>query len=392
MTRQLRDTLSEWADEVHVPHDLADRALRRRARWRPWAMGTLAVGMAAVVAVVLAVAMPGNRTTTVRPAVRVTPTDIRMDTENSPPKQLIAAGGWAVSAYWKQVRKPADGRPLERAWWLYNPVADTYEQTPWAWVDVAPGLQTAAVLDGELLGRRVGILDMNTRQITSWIDLPQDAGSVAWSPDGTQLLATTYSSYPDMWVGEGGQRTLSNDGSPRTGYALIDVATGKVTQQPLPPLSVGLQNGGQPSNMNNRQDLDWSLDGKLIYGYTDSIPDKVFYTLDGKQVDPPADQLYKDYTNRSAVSPDGRLVLGQDGLPTKVTERATGAEAGRQNVLQLLAWADSEHLIALGCAGECKDEFHNGLVLVSVDGKEATQLAVMQKGDTGRWQYVLTPR
>lgn len=73
MTRLLRDTMQEWAGEARVPHDLADRALRRRVR-RPAGVAVLAAGLvAALIAGVTFVAgTVGDRP---GPAVSVRPAD-----------------------------------------------------------------------------------------------------------------------------------------------------------------------------------------------------------------------------------------------------------------------------------------------------------------------------
>ncbi|MFC4118715.1 hypothetical protein [Nonomuraea zeae] len=399
MTRMLRDTMEDWADEARVPHDLADRALRRRS-WAPAGAAVLVVAMIAAVAVFVT----GQRepAPVVRPAAGVTlparpspaPSDVRADTENSPPAKLIAAGGMAMSAYYTTGREAIgeDQVRVRRTWFLYDPRTDGYERTPYAWVDVAPGLQVAAVLEGDLLSRRLGVLDLNTRQMLTWIELEHPVASVAWSPDGTRILATAYSSYPDILVGKGDQAGPSMAGSPRTGYYLIDVPGGTADYHELPPLPGHLSD--EPiTNGNGRQDLGWSLDGKLIWGPTSTRPDRVFYTLDGERQEAPEGQRYVGYSRISATSPDGRLVLGPDGLPTEITEAATGKVAGRQQVLQLHAWADDDNVIALGCAGECDDEFNNGLVLVSVDGSRTTQLTRNRDSDReGAWRGVLTPR
>ncbi|MFB4276606.1 hypothetical protein ACBJ59_15045 [Nonomuraea sp. MTCD27] len=389
MTRLLRDTLEEWAGEARVPHDLADRALRRRA-WKP-------VGAAVLVAVMIvavAVFVGGRREPerVVVPATGITlparpspaPTDVRTDTGNSPPAKLIAAGGMAVSAYYVTRREEISEteQRVRRTWSLYDPRTGGYEETPYAWVDVAPGLQVAAVLEGDLISRRLGVLDLNTRRMLTWIDLEHPVGSVAWSPDGTRILATAYSRYPDLLEGKGDQAAPPRGGSPRIGYYIVDVRAGTADYHALPPY-----------NLNGRQDLGWSLDGTMIWTPTDTDPDRIFLTLDGRRREAPQDQRYVGYSRISATSPDGRLVLGRDGLPTEITEVATGRVAGRQRVLQLHAWADNDNVLALGCAGECEDEFDNGLVLVSVDGSRMTQLAANRKSDKdGAWRWVLTPR
>ncbi|MDR8408417.1 hypothetical protein MTP10_06675 [Nonomuraea sp. 3-1Str] len=403
MTRLLRDTLEDWAGEARVPHDLADRALGgRRRRWvLPAGVGVLAAGVAVAVTVAVSGLGVDHRQAPVRPATGVTlparpspaPTDVRTDIGNRPPRKLIAAGSVAVSAYWTSVMEklPGNEERLRRTWWLYDPKTDGYEKTSWAWVDVAPGLQTAAAIQGDGLGRRIVVLDTNTREVLSSIGLEHDAGSVVWSPDGTKLLVTTYSAYPDLWQKTEDSLVQKRNQGLRTGYYVIDVATGEKEYHELPSLN-DLERG-EPGNANPRQDFGWSLDGSLVWGPTTTTPDRVFYTQDGERHEPPHSDRYIRQTGRSAVSPDGRLVLGRDGLPTKITEVATGAVAGRQKVLRLLAWADDDNVIALGCAGECDDEFDNGLVLVSVDGSRTTQLAATGKSEgAGSWRWVLTPR
>jgi hypothetical protein len=396
MSRLLRDTLEEWASEARVPHDLADRALRRRA-WLPIGATVLAVGLAVAVAV-FAFGLRGDNTT-VRPATdgvsvparpTVTSTDVRGDEGNAPPRKLVAAGNVALSAYYVTKTEKLEGNWVRdrRVWSLYDPRDDAYEQTPWAWVDVAPGLQLAAVVEGDLIGKKVGILDMNTRQIKAWIGLEHSVGSVVWSPDGTKVLATAYSEYPDRWQVLGKDaRTMTMPESTRIGYYVIDVATGEAAYHELGPMS----ERGSPGNSNARQDLGWSLDGSLLWQPSNTRPDKVFLDLDGRQREAPAGDQYVYYTGRSKVSPDGKLVLGRDGLPTRITDRS-GAVVGKQSVLQLLAWADNDNVVALGCAGKCGNEFDNGLVLVSVDGSRMTQLTGSRDRNNDRWNWVLTPR
>ncbi|MBT2234523.1 hypothetical protein [Nonomuraea sp. NEAU-A123] len=393
MTRLLRDTLEEWASEARVPHDLADRALRRRA-WLPIGATVLAAGLAVAVAV-FAIGLQGENTT-VRPATGVsvpvrptaTSTELQADPDNAPPKKLVAAGNVAVSAYWttKVEKLPDKWERYRRTWSLYDPRTGGYEQTSWAWADVAPGLQLAAVVEGDLIGKRVGILDMNTRQVLDWIDLEHAVGSVVWSPDGTKVLATAYSEFPDRRQAMG-KDSFQVFPSPRIGYYVIDVATGEADYHALGPMSMD----GSPGNSNARQDLGWSLDGSLLWQPSNTRPDKVFIDFDGKQVEAPAGDQYVYYTGRSKVSPNGKLVLGRDGLPTKITDQS-GAVVGKQKVLQLLAWADDDNVVALGCAGECGNEFDNGLVLVSVDGSRMTQLTANRDRNNGEWSWVLTPR
>ncbi|WP_049560616.1 hypothetical protein [Nonomuraea sp. SBT364] len=395
MTRLLRETMEEWAGQAEVPHDLADRALRGRS-WKPAVAAALAL---AVAVAVFAVVLTGGPTT-VRPADGImlpprpspAPTDVRGDPDHNRPTKLVAAGNVAVSAYYTHGQESLGGDRvrLRRTWWLYDPRTDTYERTPYAWVDVAPGMQVAAVLEGDGLGRRAGILDMNTRQFLTWIDLGHDVASLTWSPDGTKLLATSYAEYPDTWEENGPNSRLLFD-STRLGYVIADVPARTVEYHAKPALT-GAPDDPQPGNHNSRQDLGWSLDGSLIWEPLDTKPGRIYYSPGGQRQDPPPDLV--SHGGLSRVSPDGRLLLGEPGLPTSITDRDTGAVVGSQEVLQLLAWADNEHVLALGCAGTCGNEFRNALVLVSVDGKEVVQLTGNRDSRTEEegWQWVLTPR
>ncbi|WP_157249354.1 hypothetical protein [Nonomuraea typhae] len=388
MTKQLREVLDEWAGEVRVPHDLADRVLRRRAR-RPWVYGAVAAGVAVVLAVVAGVVLPRQDDMTVRPAVEVTlperpspaPTDVRTDVDNMPPKKMIAAGNYAVSAYFTTSTEKLEGRweRARRTWWLLDPQTGTYEKTPYAWVDVAPGLQVAAVLEGEVMGRRVGILDLTTRQFLTWIDLGRDVMGLKWSPDGTKLLATAYTDYPGRWERVDANSRMAVD-SDRTGFVVVDVPAKKVDFRPL-PLNEDLVRGN---------DFSWSLDGTLVWELVGG-PRFLYYSLDGR----PHEALQEHFSdaNVAALSPNGKLLLGEAGLPTRITDVATGRVAGRQQALQLHAWADDESVIAVRCKDDCPSEFVGALVLIGVDGTEKTQLTGYQNSqEDGAWQWVLTPR
>ncbi|NUR87439.1 MAG: hypothetical protein HOY71_25445 [Nonomuraea sp.] len=403
MTRLLRDTMEDWAGEARVPPNLADRALRKRS-WKPFGAAVLVMAMIGLVAVFVTVQR--EPASVVRPANGISlpprpspaPTDVRTDTENVPPATLIAAGRMAVSAYYVATMEKAENgyQRVRRTWSLYDPRTGGYEQTAYGWVDVAPGLQVAAVLEGDLPSRRLGVLDMNTRQILAWYDLDHPVASAAWSPDGTKIVATAYSDYPDLRERARGRVVPRMGDSPRTGYHLIDVTAGTVDYHELAPLPTifSADRGSADQLMGNRrQDLDWGVDGERLWSPTNTQPDRVWYTLDGRRTDAPADQRYVGYSRIPATSPDGRLVLGPDGLPTQITEVATGKVAGRQQVLQLHAWADDDNVIALGCAGKCENEFRNGLVLVSVDGSRTTRLAATSDSDKdGAWRWILTPR
>jgi hypothetical protein len=429
--RILKETMDEWSREAHVPADLADRALRRRGHRR---LGTATIAALAAAAVVTSVALVVPRfgphdpvasparhevirlAPAHRPPAKVTSGDdteggVLTDTGNSSPKKMIAAGRVAVSAYWTgRWRKTGDGgETLDRTWYLLDQVTRTYEKTPWAYLDVAPGLRYAAVLEKTLPARRIGVFDMETRRMLAWIPVDRPVGGVAWSPDGTKLVATTYDRDPEQRAapstecppGSGDQVPVQGPGSEdrpsipnmigtsRTGFYVVDVATADAGDfHAVDPCSA--------SSWNSRRDFGWSLDGSLLFERGDSRErPALFYDLDGRPHDPPsADSVVLSRWSQAGVSPDGRLLAGAAGLPTSVTELSTGRVVGHQQVLQLLAWADDDHLVALGCTGRCGNEFNNGLVLVSVDGEQAVQLSYYRKNSQaeGTWQPVLTLR
>ncbi|NRQ38956.1 hypothetical protein HII36_45125 [Nonomuraea sp. NN258] len=391
MTKLLSDTLHEWAGEARVPHDLADRALRGRAgsrrRAAPIGLALLATGLATVVAV------SGLTGPAVRPAGVTLPprpspvaTDVRADPEHAPPTRLVTAGRLAVSAFHTVREEAAAGlfQHFRRSWSVYDPRTGGYRPIAGAWVDVAPGLRVAAVVDGDHLGRRVGVLDLETRRYLTWIELEHPVAAVTWSPDGTRLLATAYRESPDRYV-RGETIAEPVPPSPRTGFYVIDVRAGTADYRALPPRA------GQRIALDQRADLAWSLDGGSIYEPTSSSnPDRVFYTLAGEPRDAPAGQRYAEHTPYSALSPDGRRAIGTLRLPTVITDSRTGAEIAQLPVLEVLAWADDDHVVAVDCPGDCADRQDKGLALVRADGTgKPTRLTASTKS---AWQWVLTPR
>ena len=374
----LRQALEEWSAEAQVPSGLADRALRRRAR-RRFTSAALVVGSAALLAGagVAIDARIGEPPSVVRPV----DTSLHTDPSSAPPKRFVAAGQVAISAYYTS-HAPQNGRgPRTRTWYLYNPASGGYRKVPWAWVDVAPGLGQAAVLDGPLPSARVGIMDMRTQRVR-WIRLKAAAGGVSWSPDGRKLLVTTYATNPDAQQGPYGAGA-------RTGFIVVDVKSGEAHFHRLTFAR---------DDPNTRQDLGWSKDGGLVWAPTAlESPTKVFYDLNGKPK--PAPPHEADAAEDAGLSPDGHL-LAVPGPPpgpnTIVTDLRTGRRAGLQPVEQLRVWADDTHLVALACSpNKCggKGEFHNRYVLVSVDGKTLIPLTgYVQNSEVSGWEPTFTHR
>ncbi|MEO3807284.1 hypothetical protein [Nonomuraea sp. B1E8] len=344
----------------------------------------------------------GSQTVGSLPVASITADDVRTDVTNDPPRNLIAAGRVAMSAYWtgnwkelgEAEHKLARGtlttkvKRLSRTWHVYNPQRGTYEPTPWSWVDVAPGLQKAAVLEGELPSKRLGVLDLATQKALSWIDLPQGAASVTWSPDGKNILVTHYDRHPDEIEFVNANMRFGSKGlSPRSGFSIVDTTTMQaqfhsVTQE-------------SRSTAHARNDFSWAAPD-LISSAKGEAGGELYFGLNGEKANGPSNRaaLSEDKVGQAGISPNGKLLAGPAGMPTKVVDRATGQEVGSQRVLDLLAWADDSQLIALGCEGNCADEFHNGLVLVSVDGKQVTPLSAYRKddGSDSTWHPVLTLR
>ncbi|NAS26659.1 hypothetical protein GT755_33920 [Herbidospora sp. NEAU-GS84] len=383
----IKEALRDWAQEVRVPADLAERALRTRRRRRLGFAGSGAVLVAAAVTAVVTLlpgASPERTIVAERPttAASPAPTTVHTDTENDPPVNLIAAGPWAVGSYysteWADTGRGTEA--LRYTWSVYDQGEGRYVRTPYQWVDVLPGMGLAAVLMGDLPSRGLGLVDLKTMMFTRWWDLEEAAGSVFWSPDGSKLVLTTYSGPPDEKKWLDAERT-SAAGLPRsrTGFYVIDPNAGTRNWRPLPP---------DPDALNGRDDLRWDDDSTRLWAATRG-GGRLLYDTEGTRLG--FDEGHPRRMNEAGVSPNGRLRAGPAGLPTRVTDVETGEVVGRQQMLQLWAWVDDDHLIGLGCARDCDDEFDSALVMVSVDGKETTRLASYRDSRTS-WRPVLVRR
>lgn len=379
----IRRTLDEWSTEARVPPGLADRAVRRAGRQRVRTLALAAGSAALTTATVLTgVTVGTGGGPDPRPAVRPVPADtaLHADPRRSPPLRLVAAGRIAMSAYYVPRGAPPEGNAVRRSWYLYDPASGGYRATPWAQVDVAPGLRRAAVLEGPLPAARVGVLDMATQKVVRWIPLARRAGGLAWSPDGRRLAVTTYDRDPDQ---------IGPPGTPgRTGFYLVDPRSGRAVFHALPP---------DADNLNVRQDLGWSRTGALLWSPTTRVPAKKFYDLAGEPRPAPAHEA--DGQEAAGLSPNGRYLATPGSGPgpsTAVVDVVTGRTVGVQPVEQLSVWADDTHLIAVACdPKKCtgRGEFRNRLVLVGLDGRTVTPLTGYQVSDRpGAWRPLFTRR
>ncbi|MFI8933047.1 WD40 repeat domain-containing protein [Streptomyces sp. NPDC053474] len=435
----VREALQEEAAAGGTPRgDLTDRVLTaRRRRNRRGVVGAAAVTAAAIAVAVTSLPGDGPGRDEAGPASGSLNSDVIGHPDQSPPRDLIAAGNTAVSGYYTtSTVKQSNGDELfKRRYTLLNRKTGTYEKADekWAWADVAPGMRTAAVLEGELPARRIGLLDLATGEVERWITPDRPVAGVEWSPDGKRLVATSYSKNPDRLLAPPKQFPHDEPrrhGS-RTGFYVIDAGTGEVgpfhaLRQPKPD-KWGTYEG------NPREDLEWSHDGTKLYTqevaespaeitdgddveFTDGKevpegdigdtrdasapenPSRHWYTLDGEKTKAPAGEKYAGWP-RAGLSPDGKLLAGDgDDKGSPLLDPKTGRKVGSVPGMQQLAWADNKRLIAWACATErCagKNEYRTRLVMVTVGKGKVVPLSDFRKpsdDDPGRWTPLLTAR
>ncbi|GHE55113.1 hypothetical protein GCM10018785_25640 [Streptomyces longispororuber] len=399
----VRRTLQEQAAEhVRAPGDLADRVLRTR-RHRRTARGLAggAVAVAAVVATAVTVTVSDPRGVQATPASETRTADVEAHPDQSPPRELIAAGNAAVSGFYTgRTVKEDDGDELFlRRYHLLDQKTGGYAPADekWAWVDVAPGLRTAAVLEGELPASRIGLLDLMTGRVTRWITVERPVAAVTWSPDGRRLVATAYSRNPDRLIDRPDDHPANGprQHSSRTGFYVIDAATGDVGPFRALPRSEP-DTWGAPLGV-SRTDLVWGRDGTVLYAEkSDGTRD--WYTPDGEKTRTPAGERYAG-ASRAGLSPDGAYAAADgDVNGSPVVDARTGKKVATVPGMQPLAWADGKRLIALGCdPKKCggRNEFRTQLLLVTVGSGKAVPLSGFRKGaegGAGRWVPMVTGR
>jgi hypothetical protein len=397
----VKSACETWAGEGSVPAGLADRALRRRSRQRSFRVAlaagstALLIGAAAVLLSLIGngpsspdrsgKGMPGPAHESARMS---SDTSLRADPGHAFPRHLIAAGHTALAAYWTPRSASSDaGHELERHWFLYDPASDSYRSTGWAFLDVAPGLHQAAVLE-KLPTSRVGLLDLATWKITRWVPVEKPVGGVAWAPDGLRLALTTYSGQPDRM----------DRPSSRTGFYVLEPGSRLGPFRALP---------ADHDDRNVRQDLAWSRSGNLLWAPRTTIWPRTFYTLEGaRRPAPPFEMIWSD---EAGLSPDGTLTTGSvpdpgtsssspsrasPGPSVTVTDVRTGTPVADLRVEQARTWADDRSLIAVACdprACTGKGEFRNRLVLAGLDGR-ITPLTGYRDSQSDGWELLLTHR
>ncbi|MFJ8537572.1 hypothetical protein [Streptomyces sp. NPDC093591] len=383
-----------------------DSTEREQPSWLRGRSRSLAVAAVAVVAAVIGVslALTGGG-----PEGQSEASDVVARPDQSPPRELIAAGQVAVSGYYttKLVQQPGGDAVNAREWSLHNAATKRYEKTDWAWLDVAPGMKTAAVLEGDLPVNRIGLMNLSTGKVQRWIKVDKGVGGVQFSPDGERLVATTYSHNPDGLFQDAPVRVAGGDGQEmpgpkqsRTGFYVIDVDSGQAefSERPAKKDSLAAMAG------TGRQDFSWSRDGELLWEQRLDQPGRSYYDVNGRLKSLPqqkTDLIFPPV----ATSPDGKLVTGgfagsKDGqIVSAVLDAKTGERSAVVPGQQLLAWADNTHLIAWRCdPSQCqpgKGEFRNQLVLVSLDGDKVTPLSGFRKAEVdyvGRWNPIFTKR
>ncbi|MDQ1039450.1 hypothetical protein QFZ75_005866 [Streptomyces sp. V3I8] len=407
MDQLVREVLHEQAEQATVtPPDFAGRILAVRRRRRTRTLTGAALAMVVAVAVGVAVPVLDGGKDEPRLASQMNRSDIIAHPDQTPPRDLIAAGDTALAAYYTtgMVKESADRGVSRRTYHLLDQRTGTYvKTTKWSVVDIAPGMRTAVVLEKDLPARRIGLLDLLTGEVERWITVDRGVAGVEFSPDGSKLVATTYSKNPDLlsradYDSDGDGK--KNDWTPqygtsyRTGFYVLDVDSGDGSWSGVTSPGDGM---GMP--LNARQDFAFSDDGKLVYSGLTMEPHMQYYDFEGNEVDKPANAKYLHWFVGAGLSPNGKLAAGDFAGGGKTTASAindpyTGKRLHKVPGQQLLAWADDKRLIAWDIEPGT-NEFHNRLVLVTIGSGKTVPLSGFRQGNdgaAGRWQAVFAQR
>jgi hypothetical protein len=394
----VRDSLREQAaEQPPLAPGFADRVLAVRRRRRTRNLVSVAAVTAAVVAVAVAVPLLDSGKDAVRLASEKNKSDVIAHPDQSPPRDLIAAGDVALSGYytWATVKDTKDRGHAVRTYWLLDQRTGKYDRTTkWSYVAIAPGMRTAAVLEKDLPAKRIGLLDLYTGKVDHWITTSKGVAGVQFSPDGEKLVATTYDENPDLRF----RADYDSDGdgknndwqaahqTSRTGFYVFDVDSGEGHWTRI--------ESDRPYDLNTRQDFGFSHDGKYVYSGLTTDPHMQYYDFEGNEVDKPANEKYVHWAEEAGVSPDGRLVA----LGGEVRDARTGRQVDETPGQQALAWADDGRLVVWGCdPKKCsgRNEFRNQLLLVTVGTDRVVPLSDFRKASdayAGRWTPMFSER
>ncbi|MEU6993685.1 WD40 repeat domain-containing protein [Streptomyces sp. NPDC046465] len=406
VTDLVRESLREEADQgPPVPGNFADRVLAARKRRRNRAVvGTsLAVATAAVVAVAVPVLGADSGSQEPRPASELQSGDVVAHPGQTPPRELIAAGDTALAAYStnKRVKQPDGDAVMTRTYRLLDQKTGTYrEASRWSLLDVAPGMRTAAVLERGLPTKRIGLLNLITGKVERWITVDRGVGGVVFSPDGRKLVATTYAKDPDRLdkdrpINDGKHEEPGPSDPSRTGFYVLDVASGKGSWSEVKTKSGGFG----MSDINSRQDFEFSADGSLVYSGRIREPSQQYYDFAGHKKSTPAREQHLNWFVEARLSPDGKLAAGDfaggaETTATEVLDPLTGKRVAKLPGQQLLAWADDKRLIAWDSAPGTS-EYRQRLVLITVGSKKTVPLSGYRSpkdGSGGRWTPLFARR
>ncbi|MCX5523317.1 WD40 repeat domain-containing protein [Streptomyces bobili] len=396
----VRDSLRELAvEEASAGPGFTDRVLAVRRRRRTHRLVSVAAATAAVVAVSVAVPMLNDGRDDVRSASVTQGGGISAHPDQSPPSGLIAAGRSALAAYYTTalVAKNEKEATLERTYWLLDPDTGKYEKdTRWSFVAVAPGLKTAAVLERTLPAARIGLLDLATGEVERWIPVGKGVAGLAFSNDGTELVATTYSEHPDPLEkpgnagGSEGEWTSTPKVS-RTGFLLLDLAErDEGVWYPVPSSSAG-----------GRADFAFTRDDQHLFatgGGLVTLVRPTFYDLSGKESAAPANEKHLRWDVPARLSPNGRLAalgLVPGRSYSLIKDPLTGKEIAKVRGAELLAWADDQRLIAWERTTGEDETYKDRLVLVTIGSDRVVPLSgVREHPETGRepWEPVFAER
>ncbi|MFF0184373.1 WD40 repeat domain-containing protein [Streptomyces sp. NPDC005244] len=389
------------ADSVPAPPYFAERVLAVRRRRRTRRIASVAVATVAAIAVAVGVPRLTGGGDDVRPASEMNRSSIIAHPGQTPPRDLVAAGGTALAAYYVQnrVEKSAKVAVNGRTYSLLDQRTGKYVRTTkWSYVSVAPGMRTAAVLEKSLPARRIGLLDLLTGRIERWIPVDHGVASAEFSSDGRKLVATTYAKDPGLTYkvnydadGDGKKNDWSTPfgTSERTGFCVVDLGSGKSSWSGVT----------DTQDLNARQDFAFSHDDQLVYSGLTTTPGTQFYDLQGNKAATPANEKHLSWFVEARLSPNGRLGAGDFAGGAKTTaseiiDPRTGKRIAKVHGQQLLAWADDKRLIAWDIAPGT-NEFHNRLVLVTIGSDTVVPLSGFRKGNDGaggRWTPVFAKR